>query len=205
MTWMEHGGISRMRSIGSCRATRRTKWRGPESSWPARSCSLDRTEDASIEARRAIDVLTELRAELEDLPGSTAPRFAARVDHRVPDSCAQRQRPHRSRVGGLAARRRWPDQPGDRREAVRQRPHRPSPPREHPQQAQRLLSRRRRRASGSTRTPRRVTPQRGVDRDPFRPFPQPTKKWPARATRHAYRTLYIWGVRRTTGPSKEET
>ena len=147
-------GISRTRSISSARAARRSSSRAPASSWRARWPPSVAPRRRSRKSQRAIAILSRAQGGAGAVAGAGAARHAARP--------RRRRRPRsRPRAAGLTARElevlrlvaAGPQQPDDRRTAVRQRAHRASPRRQHLQQAERVVARRRRRAGGAPRPP----------------------------------------------------
>ena len=107
--------------------------------------ALGRNAAAVEEAQRAIDLLAELKAELELSRSAWRAGFALRRAHRRAGRRDQRLGPDPARDRGAAPCRRRPEQPGDRRTPVRQRAHRPPARREHLFQVERVVARSRRR------------------------------------------------------------
>ena len=146
-----------------------------------------RRSDAALEARRAVDLLVELKAEFQL---AQARELLASLSGTPADAPP----PHRRGADGQRDRsappgRRGPQQPGDRRAAVRQRAHRPPSPGEHLQQAQCLIARGRRRAGRPPRPPA-IAALSGPD-GPRGPFSPPRTNGPP-VGRLAHRLPLSW-------------
>jgi DNA-binding NarL/FixJ family response regulator len=134
--------------------------------------ALGRTDDAALEARRAIDVLTELKAGLEisrahllldSLPKTTT----------VPGALPRARSDSGLTVREVEVLRLVADGLTNQaiaEKALRQRPYGSPPPGEHPQQAQRVLTSRCGRTGRTSWAACRVAPRGAGHRDPFRPF-----------------------------------
>ena len=156
------GSTSRTRSTGSCGRELPSRLPAPGSSWRTPSARLGRTEAAADEARCALELLSELKAERElararGVLESVLQPLSAGPPAEGPGPT--HQPPQQAGDRGPAPGRGRPHEPGDRGTALPQRPHRAPPPREHPEQAFRRVAGGRGGPRGARRPPP-LTPRR---------------------------------------------